>query len=164
MTTDYLVKMVEHNNWANRGMVRACIALSDEQLDATPFAGQWSIRRNLTHLVKWQQEYVWLMTSPPKERPAGAAALADLESSAGKTGDDLLALARGEHAGQRTGPVETSDGYRVEPWVPMVQALNHATEHRKQIAGLMRALDVKPPWQDGWAYGEATGALVKLPE
>jgi uncharacterized damage-inducible protein DinB len=48
----------------------------------------------------------------------------------------------------------------VEPWVVIVQIINHATEHREQICSMLNALGITPPDMDGWAYGEATEALV----
>jgi len=51
----------------------------------------------------------------------------------------------------------------VEPWVVMVQAINHATEHREQISSMLSALGVTPPELDGWAYGEATHGLIPRP-
>jgi uncharacterized damage-inducible protein DinB len=36
MAENFLVKLFEHNNWANRQSIQACAALSDEQLDAEP--------------------------------------------------------------------------------------------------------------------------------
>jgi len=32
----FLVRLFEHNNWANLQILQACSALSDEQLDAEP--------------------------------------------------------------------------------------------------------------------------------
>jgi uncharacterized damage-inducible protein DinB len=45
----------------------------------------------------------------------------------------------------------------------MVQAINHATEHREQIKSMLTALGVTPPEIDGWEYGFATDTLVKGP-
>jgi uncharacterized damage-inducible protein DinB len=42
-----------------------------------------------------------------------------------------------------------------------VQAINHGAEHRRQVCGILRALGVEPPRLDGWAFGEATGAVVR---
>jgi uncharacterized damage-inducible protein DinB len=50
----------------------------------------------------------------------------------------------------------------VEPWVVLVQIINHATEHREQISSMLSALGVTPPILDGWAYGEATNALIPI--
>ena len=36
----------------------------------------------------------------------------------------------------------------------VVQALNHATEHRTHIASLMGYQGVQPPSSDGWEYGD----------
>ena len=53
-------------------------------------------------------------------------------------------------------------GIYVEPWVVMVQIINHATEHREQIKSMLSALGVTPPDIDGWDYGVATNALIPI--
>jgi uncharacterized damage-inducible protein DinB len=60
------------------------------------------------------------------------------------------------------GQLQTRDGFFVEPWVIMVQVINHATEHREQISSMLSALGVTPPDLDGWTYGEATNALTPI--
>ena len=50
----------------------------------------------------------------------------------------------------------------MEPWVILVQAINHATEHREQINSMLSALGITPPDLDGWSYGEAIQALVPV--
>jgi uncharacterized damage-inducible protein DinB len=59
--------------------------------------------------------------------------------------------------------MRTSDGYVVKPWTVFVQAINHGAEHRRQVCSILRALGVEPPRLDGWAFGEATGAVVLAP-
>jgi uncharacterized damage-inducible protein DinB len=56
----------------------------------------------------------------------------------------------------------TKDGFYTEPWVVMLQVINHATEHREQIKSMLNALGVAPPDIDGWDYGEATNALIPI--
>lgn len=58
--------------------------------------------------------------------------------------------------------LQTRDEYYVEPWVIMVQIINHATEHREQIKSMLTALGVTPPSIDGWDYGEVTNALIPI--
>jgi hypothetical protein len=58
--------------------------------------------------------------------------------------------------------LQTKDGYLVEPLVVMVQAINHATEHREQIKSMLSVLGITPPSIDGWDYGEVTKALVPI--
>ena len=163
MTENLLEKLLEHNNWANLQIIQACAALSDEQLDAEPqSATKGSIRRTLLHLVNSQRGYLALLTQPLEARLQTAPAIADLQESARLSGAGLLALARDEPGQLPQAQLQTTDGYFVEPWVVMVQAINHATEHREQIKSMLSALGVTPPDIDGWSYGEATQALIPV--
>jgi len=163
MTENFLVKLFEHNNWASLQMIQACSALSDEELDAEPqSATKGTIRRTLIHLVSSQQGYLRTLTLPLEERlDAPTIAFSELQESASKSGEGLLALARGEQKPLKA-QLQTRDGYFVEPWVLMVQIINHATEHREQISSMLSALGVTPPDLDGWSYGEATNALIPI--
>lgn len=163
MTENFLVKLFEHNNWANLRIIQACFALSDEQLDAEPrSATKGSIRRTLLHLVNSQRGYLALLTLPIEARLQAAPAITDLQESARVSGEGLLALARGEASKPLKTQLQTTDGYLVGPWVVMVQVINHATEHREQICSMLSALGVTPPDMDGWAYGEAANALIPI--
>ncbi len=160
MTENFLVKLFEHNNWANQKIIQACYALSNEQLDAEPHSvTKGTIRRTLLHLVHSQLGYLSLLTMPVDERPDVAPAFAELQASAGLSGEGLLALTRGEQRPFES-RLQTKDGFYTEPWVVMLQVINHATEHREQIKSMLSALGVNPPDIDGWDYGEATNGLV----
>jgi len=163
MTENMLERLFEHNNWANLQIIQACSALSDEQLDAEPSsATKGSIRLTLVHLVTAQHNYLRTLTLPLEARlDAPTVAFAELQESASKSGAGLLALARGEQQPLKS-QLQTRDGYLVEPWVLMVQIINHATEHREQIKSMLSSLGVTPPDIDGWDYGEATNALIPI--
>ncbi len=156
-------KLFEHNNWANLQIIQACSALTDEQLDAEPkSATLGSIRKTLTHLVMSQLGYLRFLTLPLEDRLERVPVphFAELKNLASSSGEALLALARDEASRPVKGQLQTRDGYLVEPWLVMVQVINHATEHREQIKSMLSALGVTPPDVDGWSYGEATKALV----
>lgn len=156
-----LEKLFEHNNWANRTIIRACASLFDDQLDARPQSDKhWSIRENLVHLVEAQQDYFLMVTRPTEARTNPAPAFEELEAAADASGAGLLDAAKGDP----TVALELPEGYRIEPWVVLAQALNHGAEHRKQVAFLMRAQGLEPPRLDGWAFGEASGALASTRE
>lgn len=162
MTENFLVKLFEHNNWANEKIIQACYALSDDQLDAEPQSvTQGSIRSTLSHLVTSQRGYLALLTLPVGERTTNSLEFTELQESARTSGEGLLELARGER-----GPLEsrlrTRDRYHTEPWVVMLQVINHASEHREQIKSMLSALGVTPPDIDGWDYGLYTNALVPI--
>ena len=163
MTENFLAKLFEHNNWANLKTIQACGALSDEQLDAKPSTvTKGSIRETLTQLVSSQRGYLALLTLPVEERPHGPVDFSKLEESARASGEGFVALARDPSGITPGKQLQTRDGYFVEPWVVMVQAINHATEHREQINSMLSSLGVTPPDLDGWAYGEDTKALVPI--
>ena len=163
MTESTLVRLFEHNNWANEQMIQACSALSDEQLDAQPqSATKGSIRQTLVHLVAAQQAYLSLLTLPVAARTRVVPAFSDLPELAAASGEGLLALVREEPSNPLPPPLQTTDNYLVEPWVVMLQAINHAAEHREQISSLLTSLGVTPPDLDGWSYGEVTAALTPL--
>ena len=163
MTEFFLIKLFEHNNWANQRIIQACSSLSDEQLDAVPQSvTKGTIRLTLVHLVSAQFSYLRTLTLPVEERrEALTVDFAELQESATKSGEGLLALVKGEQK-PFTSPLQTRDGYYVEPWVLMVQIINHATEHREQINSMLSTLGITPPDLDGWSYGEATNALVPI--
>jgi uncharacterized damage-inducible protein DinB len=165
MTEHILGKLFEHNNWANIQIIQACSSLSDEQLDAEPrSATLGNIRSTLFHLVTAQQGYLRLLTLPLEERlePASTPLSAELQKFANISGEALLALARDEASISMKGQLQTRDGFFVEPWVIMVQVINHATEHREQIKRMLSSLGVTPPNIDGWDYGEFTNALIPI--
>ena len=158
----FLEKLFEHNNWANQKIIEACSTLTDEQLDAEPQSStKGNIRDTLLHLVGSQAGYLSLLTLPVEERYYGPVEFAKLEESARLSGEGLLALARGERKPLQD-QLQTRDGYHVEPWVVMVQIINHATEHREQIKSMLSTLGITPPDIDGWDYGLATNTLVPM--
>jgi uncharacterized damage-inducible protein DinB len=162
MSENFLARLFEHNNWANLRIMEVCSTLSDEQLDAEPqSATRGTIRRTLVHLVSSQYSYLRTLTLPLEERRESITVdFADLQESIAKSGEALLAFARGERK-PLSSKLQTRDGYDVEPWVLMVQIINHATEHREQVKSMLTTLGVVAPEIDGWDYGLVTNALVR---
>jgi uncharacterized damage-inducible protein DinB len=163
MTESFLAKIFEHNNWANQKIIEACYALTDEQLDAEPHSvTKGTIRRTLVHLVSSQESYLRTLTLPREERlQPRTVPFDELEESVRNSGEGLLALARGEQ-NPFEARLKTRDGFYTEPWVVMLQVINHATEHREQIKSMLSALGVTPPDVDGWDFAEANNALVPI--
>ncbi len=162
MKEKFLEKLFEHNNWANQKIIEACYSLSDGQLDAEPeSATKGNIRDTLLHLVGSQAGYLSLLTLPVEARNFTPLTFDDLQESARRSGEGLLALARGEQQ-PFASRLTTKDGFYTEPWVVILQVINHATEHREQIKSMLTALGVTPPNIDGWDYGEATNTLISI--
>lgn len=161
MTESYLVKLFEHNNWANSLIIQVCSVLRDEQLDAEPqSATMGSIRRTVIHLVSAQHFYLELLTLPEGSRQRIQPIFNELHQSIQTSGEGLLSLARADYEKSLQTTIRTKHGEFVEPWVIMLQAINHATEHREQVKSMLSALGETPPEMDGWTYGELTGAFT----
>lgn len=158
MKETLLTRLVEHNNWANLQILDACATLTVAQLNAQPQSVvRGTIRETLQHLVTSQEDYLSMLTTfdHPPEREV-APTLAELREIVIKSGIELIAQI--QDPASRL--LHLSDGYRVEPWVIIVQAINHATEHREQIKSIMSVLGVEPPRIDGWMFGRQLNALI----
>ena len=163
MTENILARLFEHNNWANEQIMQACAKMTDEQLDAPPqSATEGSIRSTLLHLISAQYGYLRLLTLPVEQRRDRVPVeYSDIAKSLKQSGEALLELARDESK-LPASRLQTRDEYYVDPWVIMVQIINHATEHREQIKSMLTAMGITPPSIDGWDYGEVTKALVPI--
>ena len=163
MTENFLVRLFEHNNWANLRIIETCLTLTDEQLDAQPQSvAKGTIRETLAHMVASQHGYLSLMTLPVADRKRILPAVSELYDAARRSGEGLIALVR-DLSGLKD-QLQTMDGYYVAPFVVLTQVINHAHEHREQICSMLNALGVTPPGMDGWSYGETTGTLVPMPK
>ena len=160
---NFLEKMFEHNHWANLQIIQACLALSDEQLDAEPTSATYgSIRSTLSHFVTAQLNYLRMLTLTVEERnqtDTSDLPLDELEKSAIYTGEAFIAFAKDTSIFDGV-KIQQPDGAIVEPWVIIVQAINHADEHREQIKSMITALDVVPPRLDSWQFAKVSGALI----
>ena len=167
MTDPVLGRLFEHNNWANQMILDLCAGLTDAQLDAQPRSvTKGSIRKTLSHLVDAQQWYLQLLTGfepPSRWDDDDPPPLEKLRASLTLSGARFLELARDEVGKMPTTRRRLDDGWEVEPWVLVVQVLNHGTEHREQICSMLTDLGVKLPELDGWAYAEVIKAMAPAP-
>src|SRR5258706_7648844 len=153
--TSVLTALFAHNTWANLKLLDFCEKLSDEQLDATAIGCFGSIRDTLWHIVGGEVSYVKRVNSklPPtpvsRDQFPGFAALKD---AARWTNDELLQLALSARQDTlvREPPPHYIFEYRLASL--MVQAINHATEHRAQISAIITQLGMEPPDMSGWQY------------
>ena len=149
-----LVKLFEHNHWANLRAVEGCAGLADAQLDATVPGTAGSVRGTLMHIASTEQRYVRRLSGrqPTYGERDGWPGVASLRQALDASGRALSALAaradpdevlQDEYQGRRVAlPVATV----------YVQAINHATEHRSQIATILTQQGLTPPDFSGWAW------------
>ena len=153
MTTT-LAEMFRHNRWANVRLLEACRDLTDEQRAASVEGTYGELGYTLIHLVRGESWYVKLLTGwqPPVrwEIPGPWPGIEALVERARFTGEQLI-----ETAAQIAPDKELDTGEeRVPASVVLLQAINHATEHRAHAATILTQLGIYPPTMDGWAFDD----------
>jgi len=155
-----LDELFDQNEWATLRLIEVLRKLTDEQLDRNAVGAFGSIRDTLVHLVGAEPGYITRIggvyggpTVPRDEWPGF---------------DTLEAVVRASRVGlaERSNAINaepytwtSQDGEVISAGLVMIQAYNHATEHRSQICTILTALGVQPPELDGWVWGEATGRI-----
>ena len=160
MNTNLLERVFEHNNWANLKIAQTCAKLSDAELDADPKSvTMGSIRDTLDHLASAQENYFAMFKMTVEERRNRSGQPIENHAESLKiSGQGLLELAKSPPQTR----LQTTDDHYVEPWVILVQVVNHAAEHREQICSMLTELGIPVPDMDGWSYGESENALVPM--
>lgn len=153
---ELLAQFYRHNRWANLRLLDLCAGLSEAQWEASAPGTYGAVRDTFVHLLAAEQRYVSLLageTAPQlvSERDPFPG-LDHLCAGAEWSGGALIRIAaemepdrilRGEYRGER---------YEMPVAVPLIQAINHATEHRAHIVGILSQHGVEPPEIDGWAF------------
>ncbi|MGH2551299.1 MAG: DinB family protein [Thermomicrobiales bacterium] len=156
--SESLVEMFRHNAWANQCLFDACEKLTDAELDATLVGTFGSIRDTLVHIVGAQERYVAALaeTGPVsvfREREPFRG-IAELRDGSRASGEALIELAAQVQSGASVMTAHRGVEYTLPVWLLFIQAINHATEHRAQVAALLTQQSIEPPGMDGWTYHE----------
>ena len=155
------VELFRHNLWANRQLLDACGALSQEQLTATGEGTYGQIDKTLLHLFAAEQRYVREFT---KEEPPAVIAegqpfpgLDALRRCAEASGQALIDLAERTPADEVLRGMYRGQPYEMRANLLFIQAVNHATEHRAHIVSTLTPMGIEPPRIDSLAFFQ-TGA------
>ena len=146
--------LFQHNLWANMRLMEACRDLDDAVLDATIPGTYGSIRDTLVHIARAEAGYYRRLTGKELDRTGWGEVptVEQLTEAMRFTGEGLIQDAPGVQ-GSDTLQVEW-DGEMVEfaASIILLQAINHATEHRSHIATILTQQGITPPEMDGWSY------------
>ena len=148
-----LSQIFAHNRWATEVLIESCRGLTDEQL-ATAVEGTYGgLGETLAHLVSGDRFYVELLTGSAPEwtwrRGRAYPGVDTLLSVARATGDALIKAVETIPADRL---VERDPGEMIPAWVILVQAINHANDHRSHASTILTQLGITPPAIDGWAF------------
>ena len=155
-----LVKLFEHHRWANLRLIDACATLTDAHLDASVHGTAGSVRTTLMHIAGAEQRYVMRLSGrqPTYGERDGWPGAGRLRQALDESGRALIELA------ERAKPDEVLTGeyqgrpYKLAVATLYVQAINHADEHRSQIATILTQQGIEPPDFSGWAWGSESRA------
>jgi uncharacterized damage-inducible protein DinB len=164
---DLLVEFFRHNAMMNRRLIEACRELSPEQLGSTATGTYGSIGATLVHIANAQAGYAarLLDTERPERLPEDPFPGFEAVAERLARGDAQLEEAA-RHPGQDRKVQVTGDDPPGAWWMPvslyLLQAVNHGTEHRSQVATIMTQRGFEPPEMDGWIYFFASGQMVDV--
>ncbi|HEX8231135.1 MAG TPA: DinB family protein [Chloroflexia bacterium] len=149
-----LETLFQHNLWANMRLMEACRDLDDAVLDSIVPGTYGTVRDTLGHIARAEAGYYRRLTGKEVDRTGWGEVptLEQLTEALRFTGEGLIQAAPG---------VRESDTLQVE-WqgekvefptgIILLQAINHATEHRSHIATILTQQGITPPDMDGWSY------------
>ncbi len=164
---DLIVEFLRHNTMMNRRLLEACRSLSTEELGTSLPGTYGSIAATLVHVADAQVGYAARLLDTP--RPEGLAEQPfpglDAVSELFERGNRELELAAQRDHGDREVVVTGDDPpgrWRMPVALFLLQAVNHATEHRSQIATTLTHLGVQPPEMDGWTYFFDAGLMIPV--
>lgn len=156
-----LTEMFRQNRWANLQLLDLVAGVDEAVLSAGEPGTYGTVGDTLLHIVRSEEGYLHrLRTGQPRPRDSRDSefpGIAALRERAAKSGDGLVEVAEGFQPGA-TYPIDWEDGkvYDVPAEILLVQAFNHATEHRSQIMTILSQHGVEVPELSGWTYFEET--------
>ncbi len=159
--------LYQHSAWATERLIEVCETLSDEQLDTVHDSTAGSIRATLVHTLSAEQYYLSRVGAAPPADPVTEGATFpgfDVLKRAARANGEALAAAAAANAPDDVVPGRGSDTFgEADAAVFLVQAMNHAAEHRTQILSSLTTLGHGPPALseqiDGWSWGHHSGAM-----
>jgi uncharacterized damage-inducible protein DinB len=156
------------NLWANLRVLDACAGLDDAQLDATIRGTFGSVRETLVHIVAAEEGYVQRFTGQRHELALHEGdsfpGFDELRRRGRRSGEGLIAIAEHFAAGHVLHLPYQGQLYDVPAIFVLIQAINHATDHRSQVATVLSQQDVTLPELDGWSYYWACDEMRKSDE
>lgn len=156
---DGLTHFFQQNLWANLRLLDECAVLTDAQLDATLDGTYGSVRVTLMHIFAGEESYVQHFTG---RRPEPAlrsnipfVGFAELRKRARQNGESLIALAGQWEEGDMLHIPEEGEIFDIPAIIVLIQAINHGTDHRSQIATILGQQGIEFPELSGWRYYDA---------
>ena len=153
-----LAELFRHNLWANLTLIDLCLTLPEAILETNVPGTYGGIRETLTHLVGAEERYLMALVGGPERRnptlEQTAPDLATLREHARQSGEGAIAYAETVEGNPLLQVTWRGQSYEMPAALFLVQAINHATEHRSQIKIALTQVGISPPELDGWTWDD----------
>ncbi len=154
-----LVELFRHNTWANLHLIDFLQTVDTEVLEAAQPGTFGSISQTLVHIVANEQAYLASIEGRPPTSPLFGAttipSLKELAELARSSGEQLESGAAAMQHSDRVSGEFGGRPFEMAAFVPLLQSINHGTEHRSHIATILGAAGLEPPELDCWAMWDA---------
>ena len=155
-----LADFFRYNLWANQVLLDSCTPLTDAQLDATAAGVYGSVRAIIMHLFSSEESYAGRVGGQaPGSRlmeSDGFPGFDELRHRAEQSGQALITFTEAATEADLTRTLHLDDGtYDAPVYIILIQAINHAIDHRSQIATVLSQQGIELPDLAGWGYNDA---------
>ncbi|HET9201496.1 MAG TPA: DinB family protein [Dehalococcoidia bacterium] len=151
-----LAEMFRHNTWATLELLNFCRQQEDSFLDGRAPAIFGSARDTMIHVVAAERRYASgfqsLQTADVNEMMGKDASFALLLASARETGDIFIKVAAEADQDWAIEREYAGEKHTLKGSTLLIQAIDHATEHRTQVRDILTEQGLQPPVVDGWTY------------
>ena len=96
--------------------------------------------------------FLMYLPTPQLKEFSTFAGFDELRRRAERSGKALIAVAEQRDLSQI---LHLPEDYEAPVIIVLIQAINHAIDHRSQIATLLSQQEIEPPRLDGWGYNNA---------
>ena len=153
-------EMFRHNLWANLSLLDECLALDEQQLATSVPGTAGSIYDTWLHLADSEEWYLQVLSGQPCDEPfvpGERPSLPEIKEHLQRSGDGLAHLGGHVSAQDTARWIEGDNELSMQAIRLVVQAINHAVEHRTHIKTILSQLGFTPPGLSAWGYDETHG-------
>jgi len=151
-----IADVFRHNLWANLRLLDACAALGPDKLAASAPGTYGAVSDTLVHMLASEGRYLREFTRRDPEQPLvegmGFPGCASLQEHARASGGALIGLAERTRSSRLLRGTYRGQPYVMRAGILLVQAVNHATEHRSHVVSILNQRGVETPRLDAIAY------------
>lgn len=153
-----LIELYRHHLWANLRLLDHAATLDPKLLEATATGTFGQVDATLKHIIANEEGYLAALGSPVTgtllfhmhEFPG----FPELRRRAQACGEKLIELAAAVQAEDTLSGTFQGNPYTMPRVVPLMQAINHGTEHRAHVVTILSQQGIPPLALDAWTFWE----------